>query len=873
VIGRHAARFLKSVMFAGLCGALSTEALSAQTSSTSTLSAQRDSLRRSKRPAPRRNVLTLELLQSAFADSTARELLRISRRAHLAQDSALGAYSARVKMQLSAWAGARTVEPERLALRAQQAARVQWSRASGVWIEPTGHRDLKVIGELTDLVSVSPIPYWPDRETLWIPTSSDVDAEINTRDVFHPLGTDAEADYRYATGDSISMRLPDGRTIRVFELRVTARVQTWHSVVGSFWIDRDSGNLVRAAYRLAADLDLWQFALEPHADSVAAWKVRSATDSGAAVQHGQKPPGFSFFQKIGVAVMAGSLKPFRVSLPAISVEYGLYEGRFWLPEQHSAQAQITAGALRVRIRWNESFAYDSVNRNTVLARVPLPRDDGVDTTEWVARAPYIPGNRLTQIPDTTLAMRQSLIVAYTQQSDSLGGLVAKARDRNDTTELRRRTAEQMRVEAYTRQLTRKSAACETDSMYFAGTTSRYGGALRIGVRMPCDHSRLDRSADLPSSIYDSEDKIFGSADRDALLKSLSLSLQPSWDPQTPTLLTGLSFLRYNRIEGLSLGGSAKSVLGRGYVAQLDARIGIADATPNGELSIVRSNGRTDWRAAAFHRLAVANDDWGQPLSLAASVSNLLFARDEGFYYRAWGAELSRTASLGRGTHHWRLFAERQWSAGTKANTQASLASAWGSAKFTPNVDASQLSTYGVSTDWRRVFGDDPRTVRVMTRARFEGGYTTAHDSSAASGYGRFLGDVSASRTFGMLAGSATVAGGTSAGTLPLQRGFYIGGLQSVRGQFARPAGDGRIGDSFWLSRTELGIGSSEQLRPALFFDAGWAGNRSGWSRGVKPLTGTGAGISFLNGVVRFDAARGLWPEKRWRFDFTLGARF
>ena len=25
--------------------------------------------------------------------------------------------------------------------------------------------------------------------------------------------------------------------------------------------------------------------------------------------------------------------------------------------------------------------------------------------------------------------------------------------------------------------------------------------------------------------------------------------------------------------------------------------------------------------------------------------------------------------------------------------------------------------------------------------------------------------------------------------------------------------------------------------------------------------------------VSFDAARGIWPEKRWRFDLSLGARF
>ena len=33
------------------------------------------------------------------------------------------------------------------------------------------------------------------------------------------------------------------------------------------------------------------------------------------------------------------------------------------------------------------------------------------------------------------------------------------------------------------------------------------------------------------------------------------------------------------------------------------------------------------------------------------------------------------------------------------------------------------------------------------------------------------------------------------------------------------------------------------------------------------------GVSFLDGLFRVDVSRGIWPERRWRTDIYLGARF
>jgi hemolysin activation/secretion protein len=62
-------------------------------------------------------------------------------------------------------------------------------------------------------------------------------------------------------------------------------------------------------------------------------------------------------------------------------------------------------------------------------------------------------------------------------------------------------------------------------------------------------------------------------------------------------------------------------------------------------------------------------------------------------------------------------------------------------------------------------------------------------------------------------------------------------------------------------------------RPSLFYDIGWAGARTEFSKPGRPLSGAGVGLSLLDGMARFDVARGIWPEQRWRVDFSLDARF
>ena len=106
---------------------------------------------------------------------------------------------------------------------------------------------------------MSPVPYYPGREALWI-GSGVAKAEVDDREMIHPIALGAEAYYRYALGDSVRYTLPDGKVIRLVELRIEPRRPEWRLSVGSFWFDDATAQLVRAAYRLAVPMDIWAVA-------------------------------------------------------------------------------------------------------------------------------------------------------------------------------------------------------------------------------------------------------------------------------------------------------------------------------------------------------------------------------------------------------------------------------------------------------------------------------------------------------------------------------------------------------------------------------------------------------------------------------------
>ena len=749
------------------------------------LRARRDSARaknREKKP-PKHLEVTAEHLATAFKDTAARQILLLARDARSKQDSALQSYDATTYQRVSAGMGFTKFGRDRLAFRTEQATKVRWRRGVGAYVDVTGSRTVVPIAGKSANVQmggdISPIPYFPGSETLWIGSGASKGTVDENEGIVHPLAAGSEAYYVYATGDSATFRLPDGKAIRLRELQVRPRVPKWNLAVGSLWFDLSTGQLVRAAYRMSVPMDIKAVAEEDDSTS---------------------------FEDVP-ALIKPMLFPMTASVSAIGVEYGLYQGRFWLPRVQVLEGGANVSFMRVPFKLEQKFQYDHVNGGERLPAIEVPADSGRG--------------------------RRDMSVTVGEPTHS------------DSAPVSRRSA-------------RRKAICDSVGVITTVRQSK-NNPNPVLVRFPCDSLKLANSPDLPASIYDKGDEVFASEEMDALVsQALSMSAQPGFAPQP--WRGQMENLRYNRVEGLSIGGRLDQTLGAGYSLFATGRIGAADLEPNAELNASRSDLRRTLSVTAYNRLTSASD-WGHPFGLGASISAFLFGRDEGFYYRASGIELGSSPDQpGDRALTWSVFAEQERTARQK--TTLSLARVVHGSAFEPNLEAYRGVYLGGRTRQTSTFGLDPQGFRLFTDARIESAWA---DTGA---YGRGALDLTASHGIGNGAAAITLAAGSSVGVVPTQRFWYLGGTQTVRGQ--RPGLE--AGNAFWLARAEMAQGVGV-VRPVVFGDFGWAGDRNSWNRIGLPMSGVGAGMSMMDGLIRFDVARGINPERHWRVDTYIEARF
>jgi hypothetical protein len=743
--------------------------------------------RRREERAPKRDSVTAEHLATAFHGS-ARDILLLARAARMRQDSALQSYDATTYQRVSAGLGLGRIGRDRLAFRAEQATHVQWQRGVGAYVDVTGSRAVMPIGGRSGKIdiggNITPIPYYPGRETIWIGggrAKPDVD---ENQGMVHPLAAGSEAYYTFESGDSLSFRLPDGKVIQLRELKVRPRQPKWNLAVGSLWFDMSGGQLVRAAYRMAVPMDI---------------KAVAEKDDSSA------------FEDVPM-LMKPLLFPMTMQVSAIGIEYGLFQGRFWLPRLQVLEGGANMGFMRVPFKLEQRYEYAQVNAGAPLPPITTPGDSARRRGEGV----------------------------------NIGMRIGESSSPRDSARAARRRGDR--------------AKCDS-----TGTRSYVRSRDTINlvmVRIPCDSAKLANSPDLPPSIYEKGDETFGGEEMDALVaQALTMGAQAGYAPQLPT--AELLLPRYNRVEGLSLGGRADQVLGNGYSVHGTGRIGLADWQPSVELTGSRSDLRRTLSLTAYNRLVSASD-YGNPFSLGSSLSALLFARDEGFYYRASGLELTSIPDQPQAnTWSWGVFAEQERS----APRRTTFAVARGATGFTfdTNLVANRGLFYGARTRLVSSYGLDPEGFRLLGDMKLE----AARGDTGT--YGRVALDLTLSRAIGNGAAALTLAGGTSAGVLPVQRNWFLGGSQTVRGERAALE-PGRMGNAFWFTRGEVahGLGIA---RPVAFVDLGWAGDRTKWRDIGQPISGAGVGASLMDGLLRFDLARGIYPEKAWRVYTYLEGRF
>ncbi|HEY8175845.1 MAG TPA: hypothetical protein VIF32_09145, partial [Gemmatimonadaceae bacterium] len=740
------------------------------------------------------------------------------------------AYDATAYHRISAGMGFSMLGRDRLIFRAEHAAHVRWQKGVGAYVDLKGMRaaiPIAPAGAQKDAQRgmseemMIPIPYYPGYESLF-PTGGMAEAEVDERELLHPLAEGAEAYYVYESGDSVTFRMPSGTTVRLRELRVRPRRPDWKTVVGSFWFDVRSGQLVRAAYRLSTPIDVWTVIREedPKANKNIPWAVK------------------------------GLASPMKAQLSAASIEYGLYEGRFWLPRLQTFEGYGQVSFVRVPFAMQHSFRYASVNG---VGRDQLP-SIAVANEMLDRRLDSLTSGARRQLMDSVRSARREATAA--RRDSARRGLLHDS------------------VVSVSPQTLARRQQCDTSGYMVEHATAARDPehkheSLRVAYRVPCDMSTLATAPELPNSIFDANEEIFGSKDLDALIeRTLGMTAQPRWAPQRPVVHWGLDLTRYNRVEGLSSGISAEQQLGAGYTWRAVGRLGTADVEPNAEVTMARTNLSRTVSVTAYRRLVAAND-WGNPLSFGSSLSTLLFGRDEGFYYRTGGIELAGTpdANVGNGGRvAWRLFAEQQRTAAV--STTFSFGVPW-----LPNMETRHATYVGGAVRVDHSYGLDPSGFRPLSGLRLEAAQPTEGDAMLPNHgrYARASTEATVSHGLGHdVLGALTLSGGSSAGDLPPQREWFLGGAHTIRGQ--RPD-TSFSGNAYWMTQGEVARDFGG-MRGIVFGDVGWTGDRRMLRDRAfgRPMSDVGVGTSFLDGLIRLDVARGIYPQERWRASAYVEAR-
>jgi hypothetical protein len=498
----------------------------------------------------------------AFADSGTAGLLGRAREHRSRAERLVTAYEAFVRQRIGV--GMRALRRDRMIFHQGLAARIRWRRDTTSVIEMVGARQAVPVAMpgahvpqgLADWAGF--LAFDPAEDYLRL-IANDTDGMLS------PLAPNAEQRYRYAPGDTTRLTLPSGREVQVIEVRVTARRPSFFLVNGSLWFDADTWGLVRMVVRPSRPFDL-----------------RTDGDSGDA----DDVPRF---------LMPG------VDIQYITVEYGLYDSRWWLPRLWAIDGEVTVGSvMRIPARFERVYE---------IARVVgggEPPAEGPPRWRAGARRPNL---------DSLFRADSSLLPA-----DSIAALVtACAYSRDSAT-----TAAQATRDSLRRAGSRERAGVRVEVRVGGPACVRrrvleaFGQPTRpdISVVMPPDTMELLAAEELGPPILDmgdviSERELAQVADAIRALPGVAWQLRPSFN---------VDLFRYNRVEALSAGARGQLDLGK---LRLDAsaRLGLADVEPNVELAALRPGRSLELRFVGYRRLTAVDPPAGA-LGFGNSLSSL-----------------------------------------------------------------------------------------------------------------------------------------------------------------------------------------------------------------------------------------------------------
>lgn len=712
----------------------------------------------------------------AYLDAGARVLVERARASRESSRSTLLSYTAIVRQRMSA--ALRTPLRDRTVFRAEAAARVRWDRDNPIIAQVLAERLQHPAGvEVDEDVSGLAVDelFDPESDRLMFGLVSQDDEDMWIR---HPLADDAERDYQFRSGDTLTLTLPDGRRLRTVELEVIPRRASPDLLRGTLWIEPETGILARAAFKLAKKMDIVKEGYLIDSD---------LSEEEFNEDFDEIPAGMR-------GMIKGLILPLEFNVELAVVEYSLWEFRHWLPSVLRLEGNVRAGIFNapgvmevsyeiLDVEDEETLAADSANASGGVGSDPI-------TEEWL----------------------------------------------------------------------------EAGEGYHVVQRRQNGRAMLVLV--PNRTESLAESRFLPPPVWEDAPE-FISMDELRELQDLvadvpqAHAMPVQWDVRVGTQEWGL--VRYNRVEALSLGARVWAEHAP-LRASLTGRFGVADLVPNADLELEYAGNRRALGLELYHHLATV-DGAERALGPGNSTSALFFGRDDGEYYRATGARLRLTPPPGRRDDaELALWVERHRP--VTRNTNISLPAAWNEGwAFPPNIAADPADQLGATLRLRHWWGDGLGGPQLGADL----------DLNAATGDFRYARGSLTLRTGLPITPKYRLgletAGGTSAGDVPVQRLWYLGGVQTLRGYGA----GAMAGPAFLRGRLELVRSfAGSAAGGALFGDIGWAGQPDGFTLQDavdNALYSAGVGITVLDGLIRMDLAYALVAPRGLRFDTYLDATF
>ncbi len=268
---------------------------------------------------PQQDTVARPIPPDSYADSATAQLVRAARAARERNEALVTSYTATVRERIGV--GMHALLRDRMLFHEELAAQIDWRRDSISTVKvlgarqgvPIATRQLQVPDDLRS--DIADLVIDPAQDYLRV-----IGASPRDSGVVYPLRNGAESDYRYAIGDTTTIALSNGKRVHIVALQVTPRRADYRLMAGTLWFDADSHALVRIVYRPARPFDL-----------------RRDADSGDM----KDVPGF-------VDVHADARY--------VTLEYGLYDQRWWMPRFVAIDAYGTMGSwLDVPLRIERTY--------------------------------------------------------------------------------------------------------------------------------------------------------------------------------------------------------------------------------------------------------------------------------------------------------------------------------------------------------------------------------------------------------------------------------------------------------------------------------------------------------------------------------------